>query len=863
MFDLLQNLELIDAYAVYNNLTAEIHIWHIVRDEIGNVETWRLVYVNRPALKTWGFESLEEIKGKTTDEIFGEGSTEHYLAVVKKITEENVPHSFTDYFEHLDKHFRFTSIPFGDYFITTGNDITEFIKERVAIQQRNEELNATAHALAKSELRMKLAADSAGIGIWDFNIDNNVLVWDDQMYELYGITSETFSGSYEAWTKSLHPDDILMAEQVYVDAVNGDGQFHTEFRVKHPNGSVRWIKSDAWTHEDPSDGCYHMVGINQDITAQKQAENALVESKERFQQLYDRSEVSIFDEDYSGVLNYLKQLRNEGITDLRSYLETNTAETEKIAGLIKVNRVNAATLKLFKAKNEQEMLNSVYKVFGPGANNVFIEQLVALWEDKPIFKSDGTLTTLTGEMIEAHISMPLPKTEEGYKHIPVSIFDITEHKQAQERLRHQASHDALTGLISRYEFEQRVTRALSTAGEDMTAHAMCFLDLDQFKVINDTCGHSAGDELLRQIARVLQETIRKRDTLARLGGDEFGVLMEHCTIEQAKRASQAILNAVTDYHFVWGGAIFRIGVSIGLVEITDADEDFTELFKQADSACYLAKELGRNQVREYRPDDTRLALRHGQMEWVARITQALDKDQFCLFAQPINSLKTDEIKHYELLIRMQVEDGEVIPPGSFLPAAERYNLIERVDTWVVRHACQVLQNHPLFVDKIDFISINLSGPSFTSPNALNSIMGILQETGVSPRKICFEITETMAISNFEQAVSFIKNLKELGCRFALDDFGSGISSFGYLKKLPVDYLKIDGMFVKDIVHDPIDRAMVKSINDIGQVMGMKTIAEFVQDDEISSMLKAIGVNYGQGYGIGKPEPLLNLLGNTG
>ena len=281
MTDLIKNLELIDAYTVYDNLTVEIHIWHIVRDDVGSIQTWRLVYVNRPALKTWGFKSLEEIKGKTTDEIFGTGSTEHYLEVVKKITEEHTPHSFTDYFEQIDKHFRFTSIPFGDYFITTGDDITEFVKERAAIEQQNKGLVATTHALTKTKLRMRMASDSAGIGIWDLNMDNNLMVWDDQMYKLYGITSETFSGAYEAWTNGLHTDDRVMAEQVFMDAVNGDGQFHTEFRVQRPNGDVLWIKADAWTHKDLSDGCYHMTGVNQDITERKNVEVDLLRQTQR------------------------------------------------------------------------------------------------------------------------------------------------------------------------------------------------------------------------------------------------------------------------------------------------------------------------------------------------------------------------------------------------------------------------------------------------------------------------------------------------------------------------------------------------------------------------------------------------------
>ncbi len=437
--------------------------------------------------------------------------------------------------------------------------------------------------------------------------------------------------------------------------------------------------------------------------------------------------------------------------------------------------------------------------------------------------------------------------------------DITERKILDAKLSYQASHDALTGLISRYEFEQRVTRLLSSISEEQTAHAICFLDLDQFKVINDTCGHAAGDELLRQLGRTLRQTIRKRDTLARLGGDEFGVLMEHCTLEQAHRVADDILKAIMDYQFFWDGNKFRIGVSIGLVAISEGSGKFTDLLKQADAACYLAKDLGRNRIIAYHPDDTELAVRHGEMQWVGRISQALEDDRLCLYAQPILSLDGGGRRHYELLIRMLDEQGGIIPPGAFLPAAERYNLVEKLDAWVVNHACIFMAKQPTFINQIDFVTINLSGPSLTNQNFLESTLRIFKETGVTPDKICFEVTETVAVSNLDSAIDFIRNLKEIGCQFALDDFGSGISSFGYLKSLPVDYLKIDGMFVKDIVDDPIDYAMVKSINEIGQVMGMKTIAEFVENDEIKKMLKTIGVNYAQGYGLGKPEPLEDLI----
>jgi diguanylate cyclase (GGDEF)-like protein/PAS domain S-box-containing protein len=447
-----------------------------------------------------------------------------------------------------------------------------------------------------------------------------------------------------------------------------------------------------------------------------------------------------------------------------------------------------------------------------------------------------------------------------YGDVWVSVnSDATERIKAQQKLTYQASHDRLTGLIGRSEFERRVTQLISSISEEKTEHAMCFLDLDQFKVINDTCGHPAGDELLRRLGPLLSNIVRKRDTLARLGGDEFGVLMEHCTLEQAHRTANDILEAVMEYQFFWDDQTFRIGVSIGLVAITENSDNFTDLFKQADAACYLAKDLGRNRIHAYHPNDTELAVRKGEMQWVGRIGQALDENRFCLYAQPIVSLDRDKLKHYELLVRMLGEEGEIIPPGAFLPAAERYNLIEKIDTWVVERAISMLASHSVFIEQVNFISINLSGHSVANAQFMPILIALIDESNIDASKICFEVTETTAISNLSAANTFISALKDLGCRFALDDFGSGLSSFGYLKNLPVDYLKIDGMFVKDMIDDPIDKAMVKSINDIGHVMGMKTIAEFVENKAIMEQLNEIGVDYAQGYGIGKPEPFNDVI----
>ncbi len=434
-------------------------------------------------------------------------------------------------------------------------------------------------------------------------------------------------------------------------------------------------------------------------------------------------------------------------------------------------------------------------------------------------------------------------------------------KQSEEKLTYHANHDSLTGLVNRHEFERRLQKLLETVNEGADEHALFFMDLDQFKIVNDSCGHIAGDEMLKQLTAVLQTMVRKRDTLARLGGDEFGVLIEYCSLDDAFRVATSMQKAIQDYQFVWEGHIFRVGVSIGLVPIISNSITLTALMKDADAACYMAKELGRNRIHIYHNEDENLVKRSGEMQWIARLQRALDKDMFCLYAQTIEPLHGSDTGHYELLVRMVDEQGNIILPEMFLPAAERYNLISKLDMWVIGHAFKALRESPDMLERIRMFSINLSGQSLTAPDILEFIVGQMKDSGIENGKICFEITETAAISNMGRAIKFISTLKALGCRFALDDFGSGLSSFGYLKNLPVDFLKIDGMFVKNITTDPIDHAMIKSINEIGHVMGMKTIAEFVENDLIKGMLREIGVDYAQGYGVGLPGPLTELLCN--
>jgi diguanylate cyclase (GGDEF)-like protein len=448
--------------------------------------------------------------------------------------------------------------------------------------------------------------------------------------------------------------------------------------------------------------------------------------------------------------------------------------------------------------------------------------------------------------------------------------DIKKRKQreqdlyvSQKELTYQANHDMLSGLLNRRGFEHHLSLAMESKQTENAEHVFCYLDLDQFKIINDTCGHIAGDELLRQISHLLKKDIRNHDTLARLGGDEFGILMEHCNIENAKIIAQKLIDRVNQHQFIWEEKPFAITVSIGMAPISEGINNTNDLLRNADIACYAAKDAGRNCFRIYSENISEIAKVHGDMEWVTKINLALENNRFCLYAQIIQpNIKFDKSGlHYEVLLRMFDESGAVITPNTFLPAAERYHLMTKIDKWVIENQFDYLSRHPEHLAALTLCSINLSGASLTAPGFLQAVIDCLNYYHIPAEKICFEITETAAISNFTDATSFIKAMHKMGCSFALDDFGTGLSSFAYLKYLPVDYLKIDGMFVKGIVDDPIDYAMVKSIHEVARVMGKKTVAEFVENSEIEFKLKEIGVDFSQGYGIAKPCPIDELQVN--
>ncbi|MFW1678064.1 EAL domain-containing protein [Pontibacter sp. JAM-7] len=602
-----------------------------------------------------------------------------------------------------------------------------------------------------------------------------------------------------------------------------DGQsIIMEYEIIGLQGGRKWVETHATPLRDKSGDIIAHLAVTRDITERKMAD----ESLKKLSRAVESTSTTVIITDCNGTIEYV----NPKFTEITGY-----HSDEAIGKNVNILR---------SAQTPSDTYQELWQTITAGD----------VWQGTVLNRKRD------GDTYWSRVSISSIENNQGeITHYISTQEDITKEHLLSNKLNHQARHDALTGILNRSEFEHRANRLITKVRTEKSVHALCFMDLDQFKIVNDTGGHIAGDELLRQVAMILREQVRQRDTLARLGGDEFAILMEYCNLEQAQRITTLLHDAIQNYQFSWEGHTFKIGVSIGLVAINETTPNFTELLRQADAACYAAKDLGRNRIHLYEEDDVTVTAREGEIRWVPRIHKALEENRFCLFAQTIKPLKNSTDIHYELLVRMIDESGNLVAPGLFLPAAERYDLAENIDHWVISNAFRTIAANPSCATRIKFLSINISGQSIAAPNFLDFIVAALKEHNIDGKMICFEITETAAISKLSMAVQFIKTLKQFGCQFALDDFGSGLSSFGYLKNLPVDYLKIDGMFVKDIAEDPVYHAMIKSINEIGQTMGMQTIAEYVENDEIMSMLQHIGVNFAQGYGIDKPQPFSEIL----
>ena len=690
-------------------------------------------------------------------------------------------------------------------------------------------LRSEREALEK-ELRIRTVVEGVAEGI--ITLDENGIIesFNGGASLLFGYSAEEVLGKS---IQRLMPANMRAAHEAGMKRYLAGGAPHVigkknvELPGLHKDGTT--FRLELAISAIALEGKRMFVGIVRDITERKLAETALFVEKERLRVTLGSIGDGVITTDRQGFVTYLNPVG------------------ETMTGWTLAEATGQPLLTVFNIINE--LTNAV--AFNPVELVLRDESAAALAEHTVLIQRGGKKFAIEDS------AAPIHDTEGHVMGVVLVFHDVSQARRMATEMTHQAAHDALTGLINRREFERRLELAIQSGKLEEKKHSMLYLDLDQFKIVNDTCGHVAGDELLRQLTTIMQDKLRQSDTLARLGGDEFGVLLESCPTEPALRIAHVLRQTVSDFHFVWLDKVFPIGVSIGLVTFSNEGVLIADVLRMADAACYVAKDKGRNRVHVYSHQDTEVAQRQGEMGWIGRIQKALDEERFVLYSQKILPLApgNEDAVHYEVLLRMKDEDGTLIPPMAFIPAAERYGLMPTLDRWVIRTTFADCAARVLNAGEVGTTAINLSGMSLGDEHFLDFVLNQFQLFQVPPHLICFEITETAAITNLANAAVFIRALKKLGCRFSLDDFGSGMSSFAYLKHLPVDYLKIDGGFVKDMLLDPIDCAMVEAINNIGHVMGIRTIAEFVENDQIQQKLREMGVDYAQGYGIEKPHPL--------
>lgn len=621
----------------------------------------------------------------------------------------------------------------------------------------------------------------------------------------------------------VHPADrATVGMQGFHNPENLDRDFvEIDYRITIPNGETRWVFERTIPARDANGNITSVDGYLLDITDRKITEELLFEEKERAQVTLHSIGDGVITTDNTNCVTYMNPI------------------AEEMTGMDMSEGRGKPLERVFRALDQK--------------TNRPIANINSHWQQRT--RSDEMHSVRLGSNRDVAYSMAAIKDARKQSTGSVVVLrDATRILALTRKLAYFASHDALTDTLNRREFERCLNLALKSAAQQKTTHVLLYIDIDQFKVINDTCGHHAGDELLQRISDLLSKNIRSGDIIARLGGDEFAILLQRCNLNQAGIIAEKLRRNTHAARFTWENQIFEVSISIGAVEIDKESENASVVMSAADMACYTAKDLGKDRIHFYRKTDAELNARREEMHWVSHLNQALKQNRLALYQQEIAPVahETDDIRRVEVLLRMFDPDGQLVPARNFLPAIERYGLINVIDRWVVQECFSIIAGGE--ASDTTIYSINVSGPSMSQTEFLDYIKMLFSNHALRGSQICFEITETSAVSHLRNARQFISELKSFGCYFALDDFGSGLSSFAYLKDLPVDFLKIDGSFVKNIVTDNVDRALVAAIKDVGHVMLIDTIAEHVENQAIMEVVKNIGIDYAQGTFVGEPVP---------
>ncbi|NML17218.1 EAL domain-containing protein [Azohydromonas caseinilytica] len=699
-----------------------------------------------------------------------------------------------------------------------------------------------AQALSDERRRLAWIIEGTGAGTWEWNVQTGETRFNARWAEIIGRTlRELAPVSIRTWFEHAHPEDLERSAALLQRHFEGESDsYDCELRMRHRDGHWVWVHDRGRVMTRSADGRPEwMFGTHVDISARKRQEEALRRLGAELAEQHERLRVT------------LDSIGDAVIT------------TDAAARVTWLNPVAERLTGWPAARARGRALAEVFRLVGEHTRAPRPCPVAACLYGDPVQGpvEPGVLLAQNGRDFAVEESAAPIRREDGAVLGAVLVFrDVTEQRRIAGELRYRATHDALTGLVNREEFEARLQRLLERAQQERSEHALLVLDLDQFKLVNDRCGHAAGDRLLQQVTKLLRETLRARDTLARLGGDEFAVILEHCDCAHAQQLAQQICQRLNDFRFVSEGERLRIGASIGLVPVDERWRTLGAVMQAADSACYAAKDGGRNRVHVWLDSDETLRVRHGEMRLAARLEQALDEDRFVLHAQRIQALDDAGAKlHAEVLLRLREPDGSLVAPGAFLPAAERFHLASRIDRWVLAHTIALLQAQP-DLGGIELLSVNLSGQSIGDRAFHREAIAALTAAGPALcRCLCLEITETAAVTNMADAVRFIAQAHALGLRIALDDFGAGASSFGYLTSLPIDLLKIDGQFVRSLMDDALDDVTVRCFQEVARVIGVRTVAEFVDRPGVLARLREIGVDYAQGYLLHRPEPAAQLL----
>jgi diguanylate cyclase (GGDEF)-like protein/PAS domain S-box-containing protein len=697
-------------------------------------------------------------------------------------------------------------------------DIDDRVAQRLALKEAND--------------RIALATESGGIGIWELDIATGELIWDPRMYALFEDTSGGRASPTSLWAERVHPEDLPGLSQAIREATQGDRLLNRDYRVVLPDGRIRHLRGTARAMRDADGTPQRLFGANWDITELRELAASLAE---------DRTLLSVT----------LASIGDAVITtNAGGHITWLNPVAERLTGWTSAEATGRPLAEVFHIVDEHTR---------EPAPDPVARCLAEGHAGEP--SMHALLLSRGGQEFGIEDSVAPIRSGGGQVLGVVLVFhDVSEQRRLSGEMSWRATHDALTGLVNRTEFEARLGRLLESTQRDGSEHALMYIDLDQFKLVNDACGHAVGDQLLQQMARMLADTLRARDTLARLGGDEFAIVMERCSADQALRVAQKICEQMDDFRFVHEGRRFRIGTSIGLVAIDRRWQSAAAIQQAADTSCYAAKEAGRNRVHTWFDTDVAMRERQYEMQWTTRIEHALDEDGFVLFAQrikPLNHVVSG--LHAEVLLRLHQPDGVLVAPGAFLPAAERFHLASRIDRWVLRNTIEWLAALP-DPQCIELLSVNLSGQSVGDRSFHCWALELLAKAGSRLcSSLCLEISETAAVANVADATLFVDQVRAVGVRVALDDFGGGAASFGYLKTLRVDTLKIDGQFVRDLVDDPLDEVAVRCFTDVAKVMGLTTVAEFVDKPAILARLQEMGIDFAQGYLLHEPAPIDQLI----